>query len=127
MLQVRIRQRSRDTSGGTLEWRSALRTELMIRGILMLAARTLHAEPPMNRAGRIGGTKVARRDGGVNFALFDDLIRPQQQRRRDGEADRLGGLEVDDQIELARLLNRKVTRLGTLEDPIDERTRSAPK
>src|SRR5262245_59087411 len=26
--------------------------------------------------------------------LFDNLIRPQQQRRRDGEAERLGGFEV---------------------------------
>ena len=28
--------------------------------------------------------------------LLDDVIRPQQQRRRDGEAERLGGLQVKD-------------------------------
>jgi hypothetical protein len=33
------------------------------------------------------------------------LIRPQQQRRRDREAERLGGLEVDDELERSRLLD----------------------
>src|SRR5882724_2526296 len=32
--------------------------------------------------------------------LLNDLIRPPQQRRRDREAEGLGGLEVDDQLEL---------------------------
>ena len=44
--EVRIRPRWLDTSGGTLQRRSALRTELMIRGILVLAPGTLHAAPP---------------------------------------------------------------------------------
>jgi len=38
----------------------------------------------------------------LGFDSFDQLIRPQQQRRRDGEAERLGGLEVDDQLEFRR-------------------------
>jgi hypothetical protein len=42
--------------------------------------------------------------------LIDHLIRPQQQRRRDREAERLRGLEVDNEVELGRLLNRKVWR-----------------
>jgi hypothetical protein len=39
-----------------------------------------------------------RRDGvGARGAhdLLDDLIRPREERRRDGQAERLGGLEVD--------------------------------
>jgi hypothetical protein len=36
-------------------------------------------------------------------ALFDDLIRPQQQRRRDGEDEGLGRLHVDEHLELRRL------------------------
>ena len=40
------------------------------------------------------------------YLLFDDLIRPQQQRRRNREAERLGGLEVDDEFELRGLLDR---------------------
>ena len=41
-------------------------------------------------------------------SLLDDLIRPQQERWRDREAERLGGLEVDHELELRRLLNRKL-------------------
>src|SRR5215468_6582608 len=52
-------------------------------------------------------------------ASVDDLIRPQQQRLRDGEPERLGGLEVDDQRELRGLLDRQVTGLGALEDLVD--------
>src|SRR5713101_5743230 len=37
---------------------------------------------------------------------FYELIRPQQQRRRDRQAERLRGLEVDDQLELRRLFDR---------------------
>src|SRR5438445_2462137 len=40
--------------------------------------------------------------------LFDHLIRPQQQRLRDRQPERLGGLEVDDQLELGGLLDGKI-------------------
>ena len=36
---------------------------------------------------------------------LDHVIRPQQQRRRDREAERLGGLEVDDEFELGGLFD----------------------
>src|SRR5258708_16523721 len=39
--------------------------------------------------------------------LFDHLIRPQQERLRNREPECLGGLEVDDEIELGGLLNRE--------------------
>ena len=48
--------------------------------------------------------------------LLDHLIRPLQQRRRDRQAEGLGGLEVDHQLELRGLLDGKVARLGSLED-----------
>ena len=38
------------------------------------------------------------------------------QCKRNREAERLGGLEVDDQLDFRRLLDRQVTRLGTLQD-----------
>ena len=47
-------------------------------------------------------------------ALFDHVICPQQQRLRDGEPERLGGLEVDDELEGGGLLNWQVAGLGTL-------------
>src|SRR5512134_3522916 len=40
--------------------------------------------------------------------LFDDLIRPRQQRRRDREAKGLGGLEIDHELELGGLLDRQI-------------------
>ena len=52
----------------------------------------------------------------VEQALLDDLVRAHQERLRDREAERLRGLEVDDQLELGRLLDRQVGGLGALED-----------
>ena len=60
-----------------------------------------------------GRRRARRREGGRSF---DDLIRAQQQRRRDREAERLGGLQVDHQLELRGLLDGEVARLGTLDD-----------
>ena len=48
---------------------------------------------------------IARRFALVEHRLFDDLIGPQQHRRRDGEPEGLRGLHVDDQLELRRLLD----------------------
>ena len=43
------------------------------------------------------------------------LIRPLQERRRDRQAKSLGRLEVNDQLELRRLLDGEVDRLGALQ------------
>src|SRR5450432_1335437 len=51
--------------------------------------------------------------------LFDDLVGPSEQCRRHGEAHRLGGLEIDDQLILGRRLHRKIGGLLALEDAID--------
>jgi hypothetical protein len=47
-------------------------------------------------------------------ALFDHLVSAGEQRRRHTEAKRLGGLEVDHQLELDRLRDRQVGWLGPL-------------
>jgi hypothetical protein len=40
--------------------------------------------------------------------LLDHLIRAPQERRRDRQAERLGRLEVDHQLELRRLLDGQI-------------------
>ena len=57
------------------------------------------------------------------MGLLYDLIRPQQHGPWDRQPERLGGLEIDDQLELRRLLDRQVARLGTPQDPVDVRRR----
>ena len=53
-------------------------------------------------------------------ASFDDVVRPEEYRRRKREAQGLGRLEVDDQLELGGLLDREIRRPGTLENADDE-------
>src|ERR1700688_4901916 len=50
---------------------------------------------------------------------LDHLIRAQQQRLRDRDAERLRGLEVDDEFKLGGLLDGKVPGLGALENLVD--------
>ena len=48
--------------------------------------------------------------------LLDHLVRRRQQSFRYGEAERFGGLEVDDEIETGRLHDREISRLFPLKD-----------
>jgi hypothetical protein len=50
----------------------------------------------------------------VEHALFDDFVRPSQDRLRDFKADRLGGFEVDDQLKLRGPLHGQVGGLRAL-------------
>src|SRR5260221_6775415 len=49
--------------------------------------------------------------------LLDHLIGAGEDGGRHREAERLRGLEVDNEFELGRLHDRQVSRLGALEDP----------
>src|SRR6266446_2416522 len=48
--------------------------------------------------------------------LPDHLICQDEERRGERDPEGLGGLEVEDQLELRGLLHREVRRFGTLED-----------
>src|SRR6478752_10617392 len=50
------------------------------------------------------------------FHSLDHLVGAREQRWRHVEAERLGGLEVDHQVELGRSLHRKVAWFRVLED-----------
>jgi len=47
-----------------------------------------------------------------SLQLLDHLIRPLQERRRERQTEGLGGLEIDDQLELRRLLEGEIGGLG---------------
>jgi len=50
----------------------------------------------------------------VEHALLDDVVRLESERLRDGQPQRLGGFEIDHQLELGRLLDREIGGLGAL-------------
>ena len=57
--------------------------------------------------------------------LLNDFIRPRQHVRRNRQADLLGGFEIDDELELRRLLDGKIGGLGAFQNLVDHR-RDAP-
>src|SRR5215831_5908739 len=65
------------------------------------AAGKFHCEPPSR------------------FTSLDHLVGEQQERLRDRQAERLGGGQVDDEIELGGLLDRDVTRLRPAENLVN--------
>ena len=50
-------------------------------------------------------------------SLFDHLVGACKQRRRYCEAERLGGLQIKNEVERGRLYDRQIRRLGTFENP----------
>jgi hypothetical protein len=56
----------------------------------------------------VPGTEVA--------SSFDHLVGAGEQRDGESEAQCLGGLEVDDELDLNGLLERQVSGFGALED-----------
>jgi hypothetical protein len=57
-------------------------------------------------------------------SLFDHFVGQRSQRRRERNADRLGDPEVEDQIELGRLLNRQIARFGAAQEAVNVRCKA---
>ena len=57
--------------------------------------------------------------GHDRHSLFDDLIGADEQARRDFEAERPGGSQIDHQVELARLHDRQIANLFAFKNPTD--------
>ena len=55
------------------------------------------------------------------YSLFDHLVGKGQKRRRNGEPQRLGGDEIDDEDEFGGLLDRNVAGLRPVQNFIDPR------
>src|SRR5215207_9174046 len=72
------------------------------------------------------GTRRRTRRGSRMLAVsLDHLVGAGEEGGRDGEAERLGCLHVDHQLEFGGLLYRQIGRLGALEDLIDVAARAA--
>src|SRR5215467_1991114 len=57
----------------------------------------------------------------VHPPLFDHLVSAGEKRFRNGQSERLGSLEIYDQLEFGRQLNRQVRGIRTLKNEIDIR------
>ena len=55
----------------------------------------------------------------TNSPSFNELVGANQERLQDRQPERLGGLEIDHQREFGRLLDGKIGRFGTLQNPVD--------
>ena len=51
--------------------------------------------------------------------LFDHLIRPHQERLGNHQPEGLGGFQIDDELELGRLLNWEVAWIRAFQDLVD--------
>src|SRR5438128_2574601 len=73
----------------------------------------------------VSGRRPARR-GTSDARSLDDLIRPQQQRLRNREAEGFGGLQINDELEFRWLLDRDFVRLRPAQNLVDKVSGAAP-
>src|SRR5262245_24277357 len=77
------------------------------------------------RAALIGASGAGAGGAVTSAGSLDDFVRPGQDGGRDRQSEGTRGLEVEDQLELRRLLDRQVRRPCALQDAVDVRRRTA--
>ena len=59
---------------------------------------------------------IATISRGSKMTLFDHRVGATGHRQRDGDAERFGGLEIDDQLHFCCTLNRQIGRFFAIEN-----------
>src|SRR5262245_26150509 len=93
-----------ETSAGSSLFRCSEEPQHNVKGLLT------------GRSRRINHSTRALETRRSKTLLFDHLVGAGEQRRRHFERQRPGSAEINHQLELRRLHDREVCRLGTLED-----------
>ena len=90
----------------------------LLRIVGALTAPTYGTYVPVEEPSTASEAVVSRRSKADH--LFDHLVGAREQRWRHLQAERLGGFEVDDQLEPGRKFDREIGRLGTFQNFVHE-------
>jgi hypothetical protein len=77
------------------------------------ASHSVRRHPPRRFVGRIRAHNGCEQPQQIT-KLLDHLVGACEQRGRDGEAERLRGLDIDDKLEFGRLFDRQIAGIGAL-------------
>src|SRR6186713_2089914 len=95
-------------------------TALAVRSEVLLPTRCC-----LSRGSEAEICGAERRGGSLCGRLLDDLVRPGPHRCRNHDSEVFASLQVQHQLELRRLLDRKILRVGASQNLVDMLRRSA--
>jgi hypothetical protein len=113
-----VRRKCRKSMARSVLCSAALRPVEMTRGVKLDRLVALDDDLDVGLApnATIGDGCAARPAIATSRRLFDYLVGTAEHHRRDCDADGLGRIDIDDEVEFGRLDDRQVRRLGALED-----------
>src|SRR3954452_12714688 len=92
---------------------------------LPIVAASWPSGAPNSRTVRGPEARERARSATDSMLLLDNFIRAREDRLRDGQPERGGGFEIEDQFEFGRLLDRQIARLGARQDAAYVHTEAA--